>query len=419
MNIRRILATTVVAAVTAPAALLSVSPALAAGAKPAAQAQKPTYEDLKKAAADAAKAYDAANKAYADQRVLLEKVMSDDAPEAKAFHDARDAAVKAKEARTAADKAVTDAKDRLAALPATATPEERATAEKAVTDAETAARAAAAAQTAAEAKQKSTGDALDDLRIDTARTYGQLTKARDAAQKTKDAADAALKAAGECLWQSSVTSELKGLPAQVVAGTTVDFSFRVSNGAGRTLDVNPLFFVHTAQGKAQWLDGNVWKELPDEPSIVAPAKGVAAGSTIEVKVRLTVDAKAKAGKGDALIAGNASDAYNPCILGPMTGYKFTVLTAGSKTDGEAAKPQPGKDKDRPKPSSEPAAGGSTPTAQGGAATTPLSTGTAKGALASTGSSSAVPGLALAGGAAVVLGAGAVVATRRRKAADRT
>uniref|UniRef100_A0AAU2V815 Gram-positive cocci surface proteins LPxTG domain-containing protein n=1 Tax=Streptomyces sp. NBC_00003 TaxID=2903608 RepID=A0AAU2V815_9ACTN len=419
MNIRRILTTTVAAAVTAPAALLSVSPAFAAETKPAAQTQKPTYEELKKAAADAAKAYDAAAKAYADQRALVEKVMSDDAPEAKAFHDAWAAAEKAKAAKAAADQAVTDAKAKLAALPETADADEKAAAQKAVTDAEAAAKAAAEAQTAAAAKRKSTGNTLADLRIDTLRKYDALTKAKAAAQKAKETADAALKAAGECVWQPKISSELKGLPAQVVAGTTVDFSFRVSNATGHTLDVSPLFFVHTAQGKAQWLDGTVWKELPDEPSIVAPAKGVAAGSTIEVKVRLTVDAKAKAGKGDALIAGNASDAYNPCILGPMKGYKFAVLTAGSKPDGDAAKPQPTEDKDRPKPTGKPTAGGSAPTAQGGAAATPLNTATTTGALASTGSSSAMPRLALAGGVAVALGAGAVIATRRRKATDRT
>ncbi|MFE9412494.1 LPXTG cell wall anchor domain-containing protein [Streptomyces sp. NPDC006704] len=96
-----------------------------------------------------------------------------------------------------------------------------------------------------------------------------------------------------------------------------------------------------------------------------------------------------------------------------------------KTDGDTAKPQPVDDKDRPKPAAKSAGGGSTPTAQGGAAATPLNSTTAAatpgatGTLAKTGSSSAMPQLALAGGVAVALGAGAVVLTRRRKAADRT
>ncbi|MFF3982184.1 LPXTG cell wall anchor domain-containing protein [Streptomyces sp. NPDC001828] len=425
MNIRRILATTVAAAVTAPAALLSVSPAFAAEAKPAAQTQKSTFEELKKAAADAAKAYDAAAKAYAEQRAIIKKVMADDAPEAKAYHDAMAAATKAGESKTAADKAVTEAKAKLAALPETAGADETAAAQKAVADAEATAKEAAAALATAVANRASAGDALDDLRVAATRKYSIADNARTAALKTKDAADAALRSAKECVRLPALSAQLKGLPAQVVAGTSVDFSFQVHNGTDRTLDaLHPLFFVHAAQAKAQWLDGSVWKELKDEPDYVASQSNVKPGSTVEVKIRLTVDAKSPATHGDALIAGDASDQYNPCIEGPMKGYKFKVLAAGSKPDGDTAKPGPTDGKDRPEPTAKPAGGGSTPTAQGGAAATPLkttgtTTGATTGALASTGSSSAVPQLALAGGAAVVLGAGAVFVTRRRKAADRT
>ncbi|MET9365194.1 LPXTG cell wall anchor domain-containing protein [Streptomyces sp. NPDC006632] len=421
MNIRRILATTVAAAVTAPAVLLSVSPASAAEAKPAAQSQKSTYAELTKAAADAAKAYDTALQADNAQQAVLDKLMRIDAPEAKPFRDADAAADKAKTAKETADKAVTGAKAKLDGLPDTATAEEKAAAQKAVTDAEATAKDAAAALTTADAKKKTEQRALEDLRVEALRKGNAATKAKKDAEKAKKDADAALKAAGECVWLPKLSSQLKGLPAQVVAGSAVDFSFQVSNGTDRTLDLNPLFFVHTAQAKAQWLDGSVWKELDDEPAHVASQKGVKPGSAIEVKVRLTVDAKAKAGEGFSQIAGDASDAYNPCVLGPMKLYKFKVLPAGSKPDSDAAKPQPvedkDKDKDRPKPAAaKPAGGGSTPTAQGGAAATPLAT---SGALANTGSSSAMPQLALAGGAALVLGAGAVLFTRRRKSADRT
>ncbi|MGW8332796.1 LPXTG cell wall anchor domain-containing protein [Streptomyces sp. NPDC055897] len=425
MNIRRILATTVAAAVTAPAALLSVSPAFAAEAKPAAQTQKSTFEELKKAAADAAKAYDAALAAHNDQQAVVSKLMKHDAPEAKPFRDAAAAAEKAKEAKAAADQAVTEAKAKLAALPETADADEKAAAAKAVTDAEAAAKEAAAALTTAEARKASEGDALDELRMAALRKANEKSKAKDAAEKAQKDADAALRSAKECVRLPALSAQLKGLPAQVVAGTSVDFSFQVHNGTDRTLDaLHPLFFVHAAQARAQWLDGSVWKELKDEPDYVASQSNVKPGSTVEVKIRLTVDAKSPATHGDALIAGDASDQYNPCIEGPMKGYKFKVLAAGSKPDGDTAKPGPTDGKDRPEPTAKPAGGGSTPTAQGGAAATPLkttgtTTGATTGALASTGSSSAVPQLALAGGAAVVLGAGAVFVTRRRKAADRT
>ncbi|MER0446139.1 LPXTG cell wall anchor domain-containing protein [Streptomyces sp. Edi4] len=430
MNIRRIFATTVAAAVTAPAVLLSVSPAFAADTTPSSSTQKqthaqtPTYAALKKAAADAAKAYDVALKAHNDQQALLDKLMATDAPEAKAFRDASAAADKAKAAKAAADKAVTDAKAKVDGLPETASAEQKEAARTAVTDAEATAKEAAAASTAADAKEKSEDDALYELRAAALRKGGELSKAKNAAEKAKKDAAAAFEAAGKCVWLPELSSQLKGLPAQVVAGTSVDFSFQVTNGTDRTLDVDPLFLVTAKGAKAQWLDGSVWKALAtDRSSRVGATNGLKPGSAIEVKVRLTVDANATDAKGDALIAGDASDAYNPCIHGPMKGYKFKVLPAGSKTDGDTAKPQPVDDKDRPKPAAKPAGGGSTPTAQGGAAATPLNTtaspAPATGALASTGSSSAMPKLALAGGAAVVLGAGAVVLTRRRKAADRT
>ncbi|MFE9374592.1 LPXTG cell wall anchor domain-containing protein [Streptomyces sp. NPDC006711] len=428
MNIRRIFATTVAAAVTAPAVLLSVSPAFAADTAPSssAQTQKSTYADLKKAAADAARAYDVALKAHNDQQALLDKLMTNEAPEATAFRDAIAAADKAKAAETAADKAVTDAKAKLDGLPETASTEQKEAARKAVTDAEATAKEAAAASAAAEAKQKTEGDALATLRKAALRKGGELSKAKDAAAKAKKDAAAAFEAAGKCVWLPQLSSQLKGLPAQVVAGTSVDFSFQVTNGTDRTLDVDPLFLVTAKGAKAQWLDGSVWKELAaDHSSRVGATNGLKPGSAIEVKVRLTVDAASKADHGDALIAGDASDAYNPCIHGPMKGYKFKVLPVGSKTDGDTAKPQPVDDKDRPKPAAKPAGGGSTPTAQGGAAATPLNSTTAAaapgatGTLAKTGSSSAMPQLALAGGVAVALGAGAVVLTRRRKAADRT
>ncbi|MFI6009588.1 LAETG motif-containing sortase-dependent surface protein [Streptomyces sp. NPDC051243] len=55
------------------------------------------------------------------------------------------------------------------------------------------------------------------------------------------------------------------------------------------------------------------------------------------------------------------------------------------------------------------------TEQGGSSTTPVNGNGGSGSLAETGSSDVLPKVALAGGAALVLGAGAVVVARRRKA----
>ncbi|MFB7631182.1 LPXTG cell wall anchor domain-containing protein [Streptomyces sp. NPDC056149] len=142
------------------------------------------------------------------------------------------------------------------------------------------------------------------------------------------------------------------------------------------------------------------------------------GARTDVKLRMAIEAQAPAKKALALLAGDASDQYNPCVLGPMKRYDFEVLPAGSKP-GKVDEAKPGKveDKDRPAPKAKPEANGS---AKGDAAAKPESTpDAAKGSLATTGTSSAEQTLALAGGAAVLLGTGAVFAVRRKRGARGT
>jgi colicin import membrane protein len=106
----------------------------------------------------------------------------------------------------------------------------------------------------------------------------------------------------------------------------------------------------------------------------------------------------------------------------MKRYDFELLPAGSRPGpADEAKPgRPGENDDKRPDAAKPGTGAG-PSAQGGAskqAAQAAATRTdADGNLADTGTSSATAPLALASAVTLVLGAGAVLAVRRRKAAD--
>ncbi|MFJ8645165.1 peptidase [Streptomyces sp. NPDC093546] len=426
---------------TTPVVMLSVTPAYA-DTKPtasqpqdskAAQAAKPSnasIKELEKAAAEARKAYDAAVVAEKAAYAALEAALSDTAPHTVAAKAAAKEAADAAAAQTAADEALAAAKAKQQALPADATDEEKAAAQKAVDDAEAAAKAAAEAKTAADTKAADAGKAESDAHVAAFRAYGQAQKATADALKAKEAADKALADAkaeegdegdegddedlGDCVPEPKLTTVVTGLPSKVVAGTTVNFTLRVTNGTDKTMDeVDPLLGVHATDKadfesiddllRLQWSSATspAWKTVDgfDVLDTISPLK---AGAHADIKLRLTVDAKAPAGDGIALAAG---DYYNDDTCGftpELEEYPFTIAPAGTK---------PGKVDDA-KP------GGTTPrtpatTPQGVTSTQPVNATT--GSLAATGSSSAVPQIALAGGVAVALGAGAMIIVRRRKA----
>ncbi|MFF7497216.1 LAETG motif-containing sortase-dependent surface protein [Streptomyces rubiginosohelvolus] len=437
MKIRRVLATAVALAVTTPAALLSVSPAYA-DAKPAAQTQekqsKPTIEELKEAAAEAQKAYDKAVEAEAAGRVEVDKALDDLSevdgthPLAVASAAARQAAKDAAAAKTAADQAVTEAKAALDALPETATEEERTAAETALSEAEATATTAATTKTAADAAAAEARGKLDDARIAAVRAYGVLQKALEDARAVKTAADAALAKAikeaeegegeeGEdCEPELDLTSKVTGLPDKLVAGTSTDFSLRVTNGSDRHMDEVLAFVSVHATDKSglkdtgkffrlQWSTKSAPKWQNAEPDDYIDGVGaLKPGAHADVKLRLTLDKATPAGNGVAFFAADFFNEDGSCGGAPdLDMYEFDVKAAGSK---------PGKTEDV-KPSTTPRPGNTGTTPQGSASGTPASTGT-NGSLAATGSSSATTSIALAGGAAVLLGAAAVFVVRRRK-----
>ncbi|MEU6954783.1 LPXTG cell wall anchor domain-containing protein [Streptomyces sp. NPDC045714] len=436
MKIRRALATAVAAAVTAPVVLLSVTPAFA-DTKPVTQTQnkasKPTIKELEAAAAAAQKAYDKAVQAKADALLVLRETLEaldTTHPLAVAAAAAEQAAKDAAAAKTAADQAVTVAKAAVEALPEDATEEQRTAAATALSEAEATAATAATAKTSADTKAAEADEARDDARVAAARAYGVFGTAVDDALAAKIAADAALAKAikeaeeeeeeGEdCVPGDDLTAKVTGLPNELVAGKTTDFTLRMTNGSDRHLDeIITYVGVHATDrtglkdtGKffrLQWSTESSpkWKNVKDD--YIDGVGALKPGARTDVKLRLTLDKATPAGNGVAFVAADFYNEDGSCGGTPGADmYEFDVKAAGSKPGKtEDAKPKPSK-------STKPGGNGSGHTPQGSTSGTPAKTGT-DGSLAATGSSSATTSIALAGGAAVVLGAAAVFVVRRRK-----
>ncbi|MFF2007541.1 peptidase [Streptomyces sp. NPDC058195] len=422
MKIRPILATAVAAAVTMPALLLSVTPAFADG-KPAAQTQdkkqnKPSIAELEKAAAAAKATYDDAVKTESAAREALKALLSDTSPLAVAAKAAETAAAEAATAKLAADQAVIDAQAVLDALPETATEEERAAAETGLTEAKADAQTAKETKAAADAAVVEALDARDDERVAAARKLDQAQKATKAALADKTAADKALAEAKEegedgedCVPEAKLTTVVTGLPSTVVAGTKVDFKLRVTNGTDKTMDeVLPFAYVHATDRsglksidklvRLQWSSpsSSKWKTVDNEHYMdaISPLK---AGAHADIKMRLTIDASAPAGNGVTFVAGDYFNDNGTCGGNPdLEGYEFLIAAAGSKP-GKVDDAKPGATKPK----------GSDVRTQSG------SSRAVSGSLAATGSPSAMPQLALASGAAMAMGGGAMFLVRRRRA----
>lgn len=422
MKYRCVLATAVAAAVAAPIVVLT-APAAFADEKPGVRTQqaKPTIEELKQAVALAQNEYDAAVVA-ADEavKVLTEDMQADTYPLRAATLEAKKAAEAAAQVKTAADQAVVDAQ---AVLDAATTDEEKAAAQTALDQATAAAQEAAQAKTAADTKAAEAQTAYADARVAQARKIHLLQKARDEARTRLDAAKKALADAeaeqgeepsGDCVAEPKLTSVVEGLPNKVVGGTTANFTLRVTNGTDRTMDeVFPYAAVHAFDSKGvkpldSYLDLE-WSTAANPTWRDADlTKGLSVGtlkarSSVDVKLRLKLDAGIPAGQGAAFVSADYVNDDDSCGGSPsLDHYEFQILAKGSDPgEVEDAEGKPG-DTDH---TSE----------QGGGSTTPVDASGGNGPLAETGSSDALPKVALAAGAALVLGAGTVVAARRRKA----
>ncbi|MEU0406042.1 peptidase [Streptomyces sp. NPDC006197] len=437
MKIRRILATAVAAAVTTPVVFLSAAPAFADTKPSTASTQKPasdeddlddmpSIEELKAAVAVAQKAYDEAVAELAKAKADVEALTKADHPLAVAAAEAKKAADEAAAKKTAADEALVKAQQAEQAVKdkPDATDQEKADAAAAVTAAQTVATEAATAKTAADAKLTEATAALKTAKDAAEQVLKLAQKAEKAAEEDLDEAKADLEFAeemeGECADEAPLKVALTG-PKKVTAGKSALFSLRVTNDTGRNLDAVEAY-VNALRGPepgeviddetdltdrfiaVEWssADNLEWTSFTEKFPSIEIGK-LAKGGHADVKLRLTVDADAPAGKGVAF----AFSAYENNDGSCGTGDDFSTLDFEILAADKGDKPKP---TDTPTPAPTVTTGGNTNTTQqGGSSVTPV-----KGTLAATGANDTLP-LGFAAAGAVALGAGALVVARRRKA----
>ncbi|MFE9310946.1 LAETG motif-containing sortase-dependent surface protein [Streptomyces sp. NPDC088353] len=216
-------------------------------------------------------------------------------------------------------------------------------------------------------------------------------------------------------YDENLRTSLSGLPSKIVAGSGFhNFKLNVKNtgdNAYKRVDlavfallIDDKNFSDTTShltlqfkdpSTGQWV--NISLNMNDEGAFYLGYTDVRPKETFSIDLRLSVDKKAPAGMGVVVSAGAYADDKGNCVSADEDFYQFDVLAAGSKpgTPGDA-KPQGGR---KPLPAKPVGDNEIVP----------------QGHLAETGSSSALPMIALAGGAAVAVGAGAVFVVRRRKA----
>jgi LPXTG-motif cell wall-anchored protein len=214
---------------------------------------------------------------------------------------------------------------------------------------------------------------------------------------------------------SDLSSSLSGLPDTIVAGSGwTNFKFNVSNhGDSAITDIKPLIGVAAIGWDEKDYSGEISVQVLDKDSgawrEVAGAAGeggtftpfsLDAGDATSYQLRLKVSGKVPDSIGVTGGFAQYSDDAGCWVADDPNGwvYFFDILAAGSDAGNPPdAKPQTGGKKDL----------------------SDVKTVDASGSLAETGSSSALPLIGLVGGVAVVAGAGAVFAVRRRKSGDAT
>jgi LPXTG-motif cell wall-anchored protein len=216
---------------------------------------------------------------------------------------------------------------------------------------------------------------------------------------------------------SKVDVSISGLPGKIAAGSGWHkFSLNVLNNSKSTLNElgffagassdkagDDLFQSKKVQLQAYNEDTKAWEDVDSEGyavGYVGYTDELKPDYEVDIPLRINVKSSAPVGAGFSLGASIYGDTDGECTGFGEVAYKFQIVSSGTDTDG--TKPQEG---GKVPVSDKPADKGNTPEVNG--------------SLAETGSSSALPMIALAGGIAVVAGAGAVFVVRRRKSGDAT
>ncbi|MCX5131392.1 LPXTG cell wall anchor domain-containing protein [Streptomyces sp. NBC_00340] len=214
---------------------------------------------------------------------------------------------------------------------------------------------------------------------------------------------------------ADLTSSLTGLPQRIVAGGGwTAFKYNVSNHGDRAIaDITPLIGVAAAGWDGRDYSGKITVQVLDKASgswkEVAGAAGeggtftpfsLNAGASTSYQLRLSVSGRVPDAVGITAGFAQYADDAGCWIADDPNGwiYEFAILAAGS----DAGDP----------PDSKPQTGGAKEIKD-------VKKVDATGSLAETGSPSALPTIALAGGIAVVAGAGALIVVRRRRSGDAT
>ncbi|MGR6972211.1 LPXTG cell wall anchor domain-containing protein [Streptomyces cynarae] len=234
--------------------------------------------------------------------------------------------------------------------------------------------------------------------------------------QTSEPSDEPTEPAGECTeqdshYKSKLNASLSGLPGKIAVGSGWHpFTLKVSNPTTDTIK-NVIFYAgvgpndenaenpfKASQVQLQAKVDGSWVDIEDGGYSFGflDLNDIAGGQTFNYQLRLNVKANAPVGSGLTIGGGVYFDEQENCVGEGQAAYVIEIVKAGSDTDG--TKPQEG--------GKVPV-----PTGKPNQSNTQEVTGT----LASTGSSSALPTIALVGGVAVVAGGGVVFAVRRRKA----
>ncbi|MEJ8653507.1 LPXTG cell wall anchor domain-containing protein [Streptomyces sp. MS1.AVA.3] len=224
-----------------------------------------------------------------------------------------------------------------------------------------------------------------------------------------------------CAFESDqLHAAVHGLPRRLTAGGAwAPFSMTLTNTTGKPLEeVQPFLLVSSAEDvdrpywelETEYRDAKTgrWKTFHDaEPDDLFGFSAVGPRSTVTLRLRTRVVKDAKPGTGYALAAGDYRNRDGSCGSAKEAWYDFTILPASAKPTQPG---EPGKPGGTAEPSHSATSGGGT----GGSDSTGGLSPQGGAQLAATGSSSALPAIALAGGGAMVVGGGAVIGVRRRK-----
>ncbi|WP_405890164.1 LPXTG cell wall anchor domain-containing protein [Streptomyces sp. NBC_00133] len=218
----------------------------------------------------------------------------------------------------------------------------------------------------------------------------------------------------------TIDVSIKGLPGKIAAGSGWHkFTLNVYNSsdatltdlvyfAGASADKNgeKLFKSKQVQLQAYDPDSKTWEDLSgplgEAVGFVGYSDSLEPEFEVDLPLRINVKSSAPVGAGFSLGASIYTDAEAECEGFGDVSYKFQIVKAGTDTGG--TKPQEGGK--APVPTEKPSSGTDT-----GAKV--------EGNLATTGSSSMLPTIGIAGGIAIVAGAGVVFAMKRRRNGDAT